>query len=106
MNKGGTIMAKVLKADLEREIENYKNIVSKNYETIQELLTENQQLKSVQKHNERNAGRPKKYGEEKISEITTLFLQKKSIRAIAKETGCSVGFVHKIINERHRENKE
>ena len=40
-----------------------------------------------------------KYGEEKIKEITMLFLKGKSYRAIAKEMGCSVGLVHKILNE-------
>ena len=35
-----------------------------------------------------------------------LFLQGKSYRTIAKEMECSVGLVHKILNEQPKGNKE
>ena len=77
---------------------------------ILELVDQNIKLKnriielegqnSVQKiKNERNAGRKRKLSNEEIAIIDKLHLQGKSIRFIAKEMGCSVGLVHKIINE-------
>lgn len=67
---------------------------------IAELEAELEQVKNiVQKRNERNAGRPRKYGDIEIRKITNLFLRGKSYRTIAKEMGCSVGLVHKILNE-------
>lgn len=76
---------------------------------VQFLEMENQNLKDkvtaleengVHKiKNERNAGRKRKLGDEEIAIIDKLHLQGKSIRFIAKEVGCSVGLVHKIINE-------
>lgn len=95
-------MAYKKREELLKEIE-----IMENY--IQFLETENLNLKakiaaleenSVQKiKNERNAGRKRKLSNEEIAIIDKLHLQGKSIRFIAKEVGCSVGLVHKIINE-------
>lgn len=93
-------MAYKKKAELEQEL-------AEALRKIAELEAELEAVKnSFHKHNERNAGRPKKYGEEKIKEITMLFIQGKSYRAIAKEVGCSVGFVHKILNEHPNGSRE
>lgn len=90
-------MAYKKKAELELEL-------AEALARIAELEAELEEVKNtVQKHNERNAGRPKKYGDTEIGKITKLFLQGKSYRAIAKEVGCSVGLVHKILNEHPKE---
>lgn len=74
------------------KLENENKILK---ERIEEL-----ESSSVQKiKNERNAGRKRKLSNEEIAIIDKLHLQGKSIRFIAKEVGCSVGLVHKIINE-------
>lgn len=92
-------MAYKKKAELEQEL-------AEALRKIAELEELEAVKNSFYKHNERNAGRPKKYGEEKIKEITMLFIQGKSYRAIAKEVGCSVGFVHKILNEHPNGSRE
>ncbi|MDU3192883.1 MAG: helix-turn-helix domain-containing protein [Finegoldia magna] len=75
-----------------KKLENENKILK---ERIEEL-----EASSVQKiKNERNAGRKRKLSNEEIAIIDKLHLQGKSIRFIAKEVGCSVGLVHKIINE-------
>lgn len=86
-------MAYKKKAELEQEL-------LEALQRIAELEAELEAVKnSVHKHNERNAGRPKKYGNEEKAKITKLFLEGKSYRAIAKEMGCSLGLVHKVLNE-------
>lgn len=82
--------SKILK--LEKEIEEYRSIVKR----LEEELKNN----DVQKiKNERNAGRKSKIDDDIIRAITMLKLQNKSVRAISKEIGLSVGTVHKIIKE-------
>lgn len=49
--------------------------------------------------NERNAGRKRRFTSEEIGKIQMMKLQGKSYRAVAKEMGCSVGLVHKLLNE-------
>lgn len=77
--------------------------IKKNRDTIQQLLKENEELKSnnsVHKiKNERGAGRKERFTEEEKATVKMLRLQNKSYRAIAKELNCSVATVHKIINE-------
>ena len=52
-----------------------------------------------QNKNEHKAGRQNKFNNEQIQEIRNLKLKGKSIRQIAREYDCSVGLVHKLINE-------
>ena len=76
--------------------------IKKQSDTIQQLLKENEELKSniVQKiKNERGAGRKERFTEEEKATVKMLRLQNKSYRSIAKELNCSVGTVYKIINE-------
>lgn len=54
--------------------------------------------------NSRGAGRKEKYQEETKRKILELRKEGKSIRKIAGETGCSIGYVQKLINE-HRYKK-
>lgn len=80
-----------------------KNVtIKRQSDTIQKLLKENEELKTngVQKiKNERNAGRKERFTEEEKATVKMLRLQNKSYRAIADIMDCSVGTVHKIINE-------
>ncbi len=56
--------------------------------------------------NARDAGRKKKYSEETDREIVEGYQYGKSIRKIAAETGCSTGYVQKLIFEhRHRQER-
>ncbi|MGN0399400.1 MAG: helix-turn-helix domain-containing protein [Blautia sp.] len=54
--------------------------------------------------NSRGAGRKGKYPEETKRKILELRKEGSSIRKIAEETGCSTGYVQKLINEHmHKE---
>ena len=79
--------------------------IKKNRDTIQQLLKENEELKSnnsVHKiKNERGAGRKERFTEEEKATVKMLRLQNKSYRAIAKELNCSAATVHKIIKEQN-----
>ena len=55
--------------------------------------------------NARNAGRKKKYSKETNRKIAEGYKSGKSIRKIASETGCSTGYVQKLIYE-HRHKKD
>ena len=86
-----------------------------NDERIQELINEkraienrlSEQCREVgrltalleHKHNERGAGRKSKMTTWQIESIKAKRQQGLSIREIAKEFDCSVGLIHKIINE-------
>lgn len=101
MNKGGIEMAYKKKAELEQEL----------VEALQRIVELEEELEAVKNcvhkyKNERNAGRKSKFGNEEKGKITMLFLQGKSYRVIAKEMNCSVGLVHKILNEHKHNNKE
>ena len=72
-------------------------------EQLQELKEQVEQLQTganIHKiKNERGAGRKPKFTDAEIQAIKLYRLQGKSYRAIADMFGCSVGLVHKIINE-------
>lgn len=53
---------------------------------------------AAQARNPRGAGRRKKYNVRKDQEIARLRSEGKTIREIAKETGCSVGYVQSKAN--------
>lgn len=59
-----------------------------------------QQCSNVNKlKNERNAGRKERFNNDEKATIQMLRLAGNSYRAIAKQMGCSVGTIHKIIKE-------
>ena len=67
---------------------------------LQEQIKQLQAKTNVHKiKNERGAGRKQKLTNAEIQAIKMYRLQGKSYRAIADMFGCSVGLVHKIINE-------
>jgi len=70
----------------------------------EELLTEMKRLYEEARGtgeigNSRGAGRKEKYPEETKRKILELRKEGNSIRKIAEETGCSTGYVQKLINE-------
>lgn len=76
--------------------------IKNNRDTIQKLLKENEELKSdkVQKiKNERGAGRKERFTIHEKETMKMYRIQGKSIREIADMYSCSVGLIHKIINE-------
>lgn len=87
------------KEKLNKEIQKLKNEQKK-------LIQEYKDSNGVQKiKNERNAGRKSKFTDKQIEKILKDRANGASIRNIAKFNGCSVGLVHKIINE-HKEEIE
>ena len=70
----------------------------------EELLTEMKRLYEEARGtgeigNSRGAGRKEKYPEETKRKILELRKEGNSIRKIEEETGCSTGYVQKLINE-------
>lgn len=81
-----------------KEIEELKN-------EVQKLKNENKILKSKRKnitiavHNERGAGRKEKLSDQDKEMIKMYRIQGKTFKEIAEMYNCSVGLIHKIINE-------
>lgn len=53
----------------------------------------------MKERNPRKAGRKRQYTEEDREKIRKIRVQGKSIREIAKETGCSVGYVQGVLSD-------
>lgn len=96
-------MAYKKKAELEMELAQALARIEELETEIQELKTQSSDVQKIK--NERGAGRKSKFGNEEMATLTMLKLQGKSIRAIAKEMNCSVGLVHKLLNEPMGEKK-
>lgn len=77
-----------------------------NSKSMEELLKEIQHLKQeVEKYktlaeSKSNVGRKAKFNQEQILEIKEANKQGKSIRTLAREYNCSVGLIHKVLNEK------
>lgn len=78
------------------EVERIKELQKMSKEELICLILD---LEKEKKHNERGAGRKSKFNKEQIQQIQLERAKGKSIRVIAEEFGCSVGLVHKLINE-------
>lgn len=61
---------------------------------VHELISENRP------HNERGAGRKERFNDQEKGTMKMYRIQEKSFREIAEIFNCSVGTVHKIINEK------
>lgn len=91
-----------------REFFNKDQECKKLKEENQKLKKENEQLRNTNihklnnehKHNERGAGRKNKFTEQQIETIRMYRMQNKTIKEIAEMFECSVGLIHKIINEK------
>lgn len=82
----------------------YEHELKRNSELIndiQKLKNENAQLKDniTIKHNERGAGRKARFTDTEIETIKMYRIQGKTIKQIAEICNCSVGLVHKLIND-------
>lgn len=70
---------------------------------IQKLKNENIELTTrvdkYNRHNERNAGRKSRFTDKQVSEIKSYRADGKTIKQIADMFNCSVGLIHKLINE-------
>lgn len=88
-----------------RIIEKQKNEIQQLKDEIQQLKDENKLLKSTKRpidlkiHNERGAGRKSKFTIQEKETMKLYRIQGKTIKEIAEMYSCSVGLVHKIINE-------
>lgn len=71
---------------------------NKELEKEIEYLVEKNSI--IQKHNERGAGRKSRFTQSEIETIKMYRLQGKTIKEIARMFKCSVGLIHKIINEK------
>lgn len=82
----------------EKEIQELKN-------EIQKLKSENEKLKSNspicnrKTHNERGVGRKARFSDQEKEMMKMYRIQGKTIKEIAEMYSCSVGLIHKIINE-------
>lgn len=85
----------VLKAQNKLLEQNLKRLNQKSYEQA-ELLR-----KGGLVHNARGAGRKRKFTKQQVSEIKQLRAEGCTIAKIAKEKGCSIGLIHKLINEQN-----
>lgn len=78
-------------------------IIAKQEKEIQELKKEIQKLKSekgnITTHNERGAGRKSRFSDQEKETMKMYRIQGKTIKEIAELYNCSVGLIHKIINE-------
>lgn len=96
-------MAYKKREELLKEIEimeNYIQFLELENANLKDMVAALENGKNVQKiKNERNAGRKRRFTPEEEHSIKMMKLQGKSYRAIAKEMGCSVGLVHKLLNE-------
>ena len=81
------------------------NKIEKLEKEIQQLKDENKLLKSTKRpidlkiHNERGAGRKSRFTIQEKETMKLYRIQGKTIKEIAEMYSCSVGLVHKIINE-------
>lgn len=55
---------------------------------------------SACRHNARGAGRKAKFTDDQVDEIRRLREDGNTIKEIAKRYNCSVGLIHKLINEK------
>lgn len=96
-------MAYKKREELLKEIEimeDYIQFLEMENQNLKDKVAALEDEKSVQKiKNERNAGRKRKFTPEEEHCIKMMKLQGKSYRAIARDMNCSVGLVHKLLNE-------
>ncbi len=63
------------------------------------MLRSNRDIPNKKVHNERGAGRKAKLTNQEKEMIRMYRIQGKTIKEIAQMYSCSVGLIHKIINE-------
>lgn len=107
-----TLQAKI--SSLERQIQSLKiennDLISKNKSLESNLNTSKAYIEVLKEHmtkcstikNERGAGRKKKFNTDQVNDILKARNEGKSIRSLAKEFNCSIGLIHKLINEHNK----
>ena len=88
------------------EIEKYKSEIKKLEDEVQKLKIElysrevyEKRKAEEKKHNERGAGRKPRFTDEEKETMKMYRIQGITIKKIAEMFECSVGTVHKLINE-------
>lgn len=80
--------------------------INRLQEEINSLKNENSKLQNKIEcstiKNERGAGRKKRFNTEQVNAILEARNEGKSIRTLAKEFNCSIGLIHKLINEHNK----
>lgn len=90
-----------VKADEEvQKVKKEHQELFKAYKKDLERVEEEYKKDNTKKHNERGAGRKARFSAEQIETIKMYRLQGKKIKEIAELFKCSVGLIHKIINEK------
>lgn len=77
-------------------------LLEKKNKNLEEGIAHNekiQKLKNEKKHNERGAGRKIKFTDAERKTMHLYRMQGKTIKEIAETYDCSVGLVHKILNQ-------
>lgn len=77
----------------------YDAELMRNTELIKDIQRLKNNISNKQKHNERGAGRKNRFTESQILEIKQYRAEGKTIKQISEIVNCSVGLVHKLINE-------
>lgn len=87
--------------------EGIQKLINENTRLINEntrLINENEELKKelnrVLAHNQRGAGRKSKFDRKQIEEMKETREAGATIKEIATKYSCSIGLVHKLINEK------
>lgn len=90
----------------ERGTNTLQTKINRLQEEINRLKNENSKLQNKIEcstiKNERGAGRKKKFNTEQVNAILEARDEGKSIRSLAKEFNCSIGLIHKLINEHNK----
>ncbi|MEX0053021.1 Hin recombinase [Clostridium butyricum] len=74
------------------------NILELKNKSLSDTVQHNLKIHNL-KHNERGAGRKNRFTDEHIIEIKQYRADGKTIKQIAEIFNCSVGLIHKLINE-------
>ena len=79
-------------------IENIESLKQENSQ-LKEVITDLQERICNMRKNPKGAGRPPKFNAYEISNIKIARKQGKTLKEIALNHNCSVGLIHKLINE-------
>lgn len=74
-----------------------KSLAEKRDKRLQELISENEKLKSIIQQYKK-LGRKTKFDDVEVVEMKQLRAKGETYREIAKRYNCSVGLVHKVVN--------
>ena len=96
--KRGQIIAKQ-----EKEIQELKNEIQKLKDENEKLRNSNV-ISNKKTYNERGAGRKARFSDQEKEMMKMYRIQGKTIKEIAEMYSCSVGLIHKILNEKIKAN--